>query len=151
MHHPEIYDIISTVEDYFLLRDSSSRFSIEPLIYIKQFGKLSDTNQPHKCQGIKISRQLNNGRVEINIFGRDRDDNLMDLQYFLDGNDTPSKVIEIIYSYDKKRQTSNIRFAVREIMILDRELSRANSLSGVTNSSLESIDKHDNSSISNIS
>jgi hypothetical protein len=124
MHHPEIHDIICTAEDYFLLCDSSSGFRIEPLIYVKRFGELSESNQPQKCQGIKISCQLNNGRMEINIFGRDRDDDLMDLQYFSNNNDAPIKVIEFNYWYNKKNQMSNIRAKIRDIMILDRDFSR---------------------------
>ncbi|WP_310489896.1 hypothetical protein [Chamaesiphon sp. VAR_69_metabat_338] len=132
MHHPEIYDIISIIEDYFLLSDTKFRCQIEPLVCIKQFGELSEDNPPKECKGIKIVRQLNNGRIEVNIFGCRKDNDSMDCQYFLDGRDTPEKVSESIFVYDGKYgeySTENTRDWIREIIILDRELAKKQEVS----------------------
>jgi hypothetical protein len=123
MHHPEIYDIISIIEDYFLLSDAKFRCQIEPFVCVKQFGKLSDSNQPRECKGIKIIRQLNNGRIEVNIFGCRKDNDSMSCQYFLNDRDKPEKEIEMIYEcYHIYYSTVATRDWIREIMILDREL-----------------------------
>jgi hypothetical protein len=132
MHHPEIYDIISIIEDYFLLSDTKFRCQIEQLVCVKQFGKLSENNQPQECKGLKIIRQLNNGRIEINIFGHRKDNDSMDCQYFLNGRDTPEKVSEIIFEYDGKGgeyNTATTRDWIREIMILDREFAKKQEVS----------------------
>jgi len=122
MHHPEIYDIVSIIEDYFLLSDTKFRCQMEPLICVKQFGELSENNPPLKCKGIKIIRQLNNGRIEVNIFGCRKDNDSMDCQYFLNERDDPEKTIEIISEYDNSQyDTATTRDWIREIIILDRE------------------------------
>jgi hypothetical protein len=120
MHHPDIYDIVALIEDYFLLCDSNFRCEVEPLTCVKQFGELSDHNQPQEVKGIKIIRKINNGRIEINIFGYSEDNDSMDLQYFPSNSDEPDKVIEFInqYSNSYQWQSSKIEDAVREIMIL---------------------------------
>ncbi len=120
MHHPEIYDIISIIEDYFLLSDAKFRCQIEPFVCVKQFGKLSDSNQLRECKGIKIIRQLNHGIIEVNIFGYSKDNDSMDCQYFLNGRDKPEKVIEMVSQNNDQYQTENARAWIREIIILDR-------------------------------
>jgi hypothetical protein len=122
MHHPDIYNIIAIIEDYFLLCDSEFRCQVESLICVKQFGELSECNQPRKCKGIKIVRQIANGRIEVNIFGYQEDNDSMDFQYFSSDTHKPSKVIEFMTEYCNSGQfsASKIEDAVREIMILDR-------------------------------
>ncbi len=124
MHHPQIYDIISIIEDYFLLTDITFRCQIEPFIYTKTFGEVSEDNQPKECQGLKIIRQLNNGRIEVNIFGYFDDNDSMDFHYFHNDHASPKKVIEIINQYKNSYRTESAKAAIREIMILDRESAK---------------------------
>jgi hypothetical protein len=129
MHHPEIYDIISIIEDYFLLSDAKFRCQIEPLVCIKQFGELSNNNQPRECKGLKIIRQLNNGRIEVNIFGYVKDNDSMDCQYCSNSTNNPEKVIEMVVPHNDGYKTENTRAWIREIVILDRELANKKEVS----------------------
>jgi hypothetical protein len=129
MHHPDIYDIISIIEDYFLLSDAKFRCQIEPLVCIKQFGKSSDSSQPLECKGLKIIRQLNNGIIEVNIFGYGKDNDSMDCQYFLNGRDKPEKVVEMVSQHNDGYKTENTRAWIREIVILDRESAKKEEVS----------------------
>ena len=100
MHHPQVYDIISTIEDFFLLTDSSYRCQIEPRIYSKSQNLNEEEPKFADYKGLRIIRQLNNGRIEINIFGYWDDNDSMDLQYFCEGENEPSKVKGLFQNVD---------------------------------------------------
>jgi hypothetical protein len=129
MHHPEIYDTISIIEDYFLLTDTKFRCQVEPLTCSKIFGEPSEDNPPKECKGLKIIRQLNFGRIEVNIFGYYDDNDSMDFQYFSNGQDIPKKIIELINQYKGGYKTESTKSAIREIMILDRESAKVSEMS----------------------
>jgi hypothetical protein len=122
MHHPQIYDIVSYVEDFFLLNDSNYGSQIEPRIY--SLAK-TDDEEPELAdfKGLRIIRKLNNGRIEINIFGYWDDNDSMDLQYFCDGDSQPKKVIKFDNRYNKCFNVELTRVAIREIITLDRQYS----------------------------
>jgi hypothetical protein len=118
MHHPDIYDILSIIEDYFIMTDSEFRCKIEPVIYSKPYNRDQPDEDFRERKGLKISRQLNNGRIEINIFGLGKDYDCMDCQYFVEGQLTP---IEIIDNSAVNYDIETTRAAIRKIIILDRD------------------------------
>jgi hypothetical protein len=120
MHHPDIYDILSIIEDYFIMTDSEFRCKIEPVIYSKPCDRDKPDEDLRERKGLKISRQLNNGRIEINIFGLGKDYDCMDCQYFTEGQLTP---IEIIDNSAVNYNIETTRAAIRKIIILDRDSS----------------------------
>jgi hypothetical protein len=119
MHHPEIYDILSIVEDYFILSDSEFRSKIEPVIYSKPYNRSQPDEDFRERKGLKIIRQLNQGRIEINIFGIHKDNDCMDVQYFAD--EQPSQPIETIDTSGFAYNIESARAAIRKIVILDRD------------------------------
>ncbi len=120
MHHPDIYDILSIIEDYFIMTDSEFRCKIEPVIYSKPCDRDKPDEDFRERKGLKISRQLNNGRIEINIFGLGKDYDCMDCQYFAEGQLlTP---IEIIDNSAVNYSVENTRAAIRKVIILDRDI-----------------------------
>jgi hypothetical protein len=119
MHHPDIYDILAIVEDYFIMTDSEFRCKIEPVIYSKPYDRDKPDEDLRERRGLKISRQLNNGRIEINIFGLGKDYDCMDCQYFTDGQSiTPIKIID---NSAANYSVETTRDAIRKIIILDRD------------------------------
>jgi hypothetical protein len=112
MHHPDIYDILAIIEDYFLLTGSEFKCKIEPVIYSKPYDRSNPTEDFRERKGLKISRQLNQGRIEINIFGIGKDYDCMDCQYF-----------EIIDNSAVNYSVEVARAAIRKIIILDRDTS----------------------------
>jgi hypothetical protein len=121
MHHPDIYDILAIVEDYFLLTGSEFKCKIEPVIYSKPYDRSNPTEDFRERKGLKISRQLNHGRIEINIFGIGKDYDCMDCQYFADSQSlTP---IEIIDNSAVNYSVEVARAAIRKIITLDRDIN----------------------------
>jgi hypothetical protein len=130
MHHPDIYDILAIIEDYFLLTGSEFKCKIEPVIYSKPYDRSNPTEDFRERKGLKISRQLNHGRIEVNIFGIGKDYDCMDCQYFAENQLlTP---IEIIDNSHANYNTETIRAAIRKIIILDRDINIRNELSEQT-------------------
>jgi hypothetical protein len=119
MHHPDIYDILAVVEDYFILTGSEFRCKIEQAIYSKPYNRDKPNEDFRERKGLKIVRQLNHGRIEINIYGMDKDDDSVDFQYFPD--DMPLTPIETIDTGSHKYYTETVRAAIRKIVILDRD------------------------------
>ena len=121
MHHPQIYDLISIIEDFFLLNDSNYRSQIEPQIYTKtRHNGHTEQDEFLDFKGFKIIRELSNGRIEINIFGWSQDNDSMDIQYFSEGEEKPLKTIEIINDYNNTFNIESVRLSIRDIVILDR-------------------------------
>jgi hypothetical protein len=129
MHHPQIYDTISILEDFFLLTDTQFRCQIEPALYFKSISKEltrgEEDTPAQDYKGFRIIRPLNNGRVEINIFGYSRDNDSMDVQYFCHNDQEPMKIIELLSLYNDGYNTEAVKAAIREVIILDRNSVKA--------------------------
>jgi len=119
MHHPDIYDLLSIVEDYFILTDSEFRCKIEPVIYSKPYNHDNPDEDLRERKGLKIIRQLNQGRIEINIFGIHKDNDCMDFQYFAD--EQPTISLETIDTSGVGYNIESARAAFRKIVIFDRD------------------------------
>jgi hypothetical protein len=128
MHHPQIYDTISILEDFFLLTDTKFRCEIEPVIYSKTISKevtrAEEDTPAQDYKGFRIIRPLNNGRVEINIFGYSRDNDSMDVQYFYSDDREPTKTIQLLAMYNDAYNIETVKAAIREVIILDRESAK---------------------------
>jgi hypothetical protein len=112
MHHPDIFNILSIIEDYFLLLDDNkSIFQIEPISF--------DPDQDRSTLGIRITRQLFNGYFKAEIIGRGKDDNTVTFKYSEDTTD--DNLIEINKIDFSDYSTEEIRTSVRNILILDKE------------------------------
>jgi hypothetical protein len=112
MHHPDIADIILTIDDYFLLADGdNSKCQVE---------SISDDRDEHQPKhGIKISRQLKAGSIVANIWDMDRDNDTVLFQHSRPSSSgTWTTDFEIECSdYSKE----SVRSVVRKIMKIDKE------------------------------
>lgn len=112
MHHPDIADVILTIDDYFLLSDEkNSRCQVE---------SISDGRDEHQPKhGIRISRQLKAGWILATIWDMDRDNDTILFQHSrTSSSGTWTTDIEVECSdYCKE----SIRTAVRTIMKIDKE------------------------------
>ena len=120
MHHPEIYEILSIIEDYFIFTDTKFRCQIEPVICEENY----HTNDPNASwkgcrKGFRIIRQLKHGRIEINVLGTHKDSDCADFYYFTE--EEPSQPAQVIEATNTGYSTEAIRDTIRQIVILDRE------------------------------
>jgi hypothetical protein len=121
MHHPDIYDILSIIEDYFILTDTEFRCQIRPVIFTEPYHNVDKEHYSGKkaYKGLKITRQLARGRIEVYIVGYGKDSDLAKFQYFTDAN--PSQPLESIEAENTGYNTEAFRDIIRKIVILDRD------------------------------
>lgn len=102
MHHPEISKIVSILDDYFLISSPNSSSTIK--------GKKSDWGNENS---VFISRKLINGTLELEIKGEDRDDNDMNITYYLDNSSKSyDNRVEIRGEFSLESIQSGIRASV---------------------------------------
>jgi hypothetical protein len=115
MHHPDICDILLTIQDFLLLSDDRSNCEIIPLPnYCTDL-----CGDKIRVQQVCIRRKLAAGWLEVIIHGFDKDSNLNSCEYLtcLEPR-TCARSIEIEtddYSLDR------VKDAIREILILDKQ------------------------------
>ncbi len=121
MHHPDIYEIIAIIEDYFVLvEEDEHKCRIEPAIYLKPASREKPKEDITERKGLRISRRLNNGRIEVNIFSSYKDGDCMDVQYRSDKSDS----LPVVVADESNRNflASTVRDAIRKTVILDRDM-----------------------------
>jgi hypothetical protein len=106
MHHPDISNILKTLDDYFLIAQPDSLATIKGT-------KLDWGNE----DSLVISRTLTNGRLEIHIKGEEEDDDSLQVLYYQNGStEIWDKRLELACS-DFNIET--VRKAIRELVIYD--------------------------------
>ena len=129
MHHPDICDILLTIQDFLMLSDDGSPYEIIP----HQGFYLDEYNDQEYIKQICIRRKLSSGWLEVSIHGSDEDSNLVDFQYVTSLEPRNSiKNIEIKwehYSIDR------VKDAIREILIMDKK-PKSSSLDSIRNQEL---------------
>jgi hypothetical protein len=106
MHHPDISNILKTLDDYFLISHPNSLATIKGT-------KLDWGNE----DSLVIGRDLTNGRLEIHIKGDDEDDDSLQVLYYQTGSkELWDKRLELPCS-DFNIET--VRKAIRELVIYD--------------------------------
>jgi hypothetical protein len=118
MHHPDLYQVLLTIDDYFLLKNNTSNYKIEAIIEQNQ-------KEQYIRRGLGIKCDLNNGYIYISIIGQEsgagEEDNTLTCQYFIRQNS-----LELIKKIEVKHSDysiENARYAIREIMKMDKEYS----------------------------
>lgn len=114
MHHPDICDILLTIQDFLLFSDDRSNCEIIPQPYYNDVNGYGS-----RIHQICIRRKLAAGWLEVVIHGLDKDSNLISCEYLtcLEPR-TCARSIEIEsdnYSIDR------VKDAVREILIMDKK------------------------------
>ena len=116
MHHPDLYKILLTIDDYFLLRDSVPIYKVEAITE-------QNPKEQYTRRGVGIKCDLNNGYIYLSIIGRElgagEEDDTLTCQYFTHQNHTESvKKVEINH---ENYSIENARYAIREIIKIDKE------------------------------
>jgi hypothetical protein len=106
MHHPDISNILKTLDDYFLISLPDSLATIK--------GTKLDCGHENS---LVIGRDLRNGRLEIHIKGDEEDDDSLDVLYYQTGStEVWDKRLQLPCS-DFEIET--VRKAIRELVIYD--------------------------------
>jgi hypothetical protein len=114
MHHPDICDILLTIQDFFLLSDDRSNCELIPQPYY------NDSNGfDLRIKQLCLRRKLASGWLEVVIHGLDKSSDLASCEYLtcLEPR-TCARSIEIDpdnYLIDR------VKDAVREILIMDKK------------------------------
>jgi hypothetical protein len=128
MHHPDICDILLTIQDFLLFSDNQFNCEIIPQAYY------NDVNgYGLRIQQVCIRRKLYAGWLEVVIHGFDKDSNLNSCEYLtcLEPR-TCARSIEIEtddYSIDR------VKDAIREILIMDKQ-PKFSSLDSIRNAEM---------------
>jgi hypothetical protein len=122
MHHPDIHDILLTVEDFLLLSDSQSTWDISPLKYMSEVNHDSTFNHV-KVKGIRLRRKLKNGWLDINIVGEEEDCDNVAFEYLTKLK--PRKRNETIKIENNDFSVDNVRSVIRRILVLDKESTKS--------------------------
>jgi hypothetical protein len=102
MNHQQISKIVKSLDDYFLVSSPNSSSTIK--------GKKSDWGNENS---VFISRKLINGTLELEINGEDKDDNDMNINYYLEGSSNSyDKRVEIRGEFNLEAIQSGIRASV---------------------------------------
>ena len=109
MHHPDIFNILMTIDDYFMLTSDDSKCQIEAII----------DDEDEDKRGIKISRKISNGYIVADISNIDRDDDTVIFKYASDLNTLACGEYIEIESSDYSPES--VRFAIRKILKRDKE------------------------------
>jgi hypothetical protein len=115
MHHPDICDVLLSIQDFMLLVDDRTNCEIIPQpTYCNDLAK-----EPVYVKQICIRRKLSFGWLEIIIQGLGSDSNLISCEY-LTGLE-PRLCIESTEILWKHYSIDRVRDAIREILILDKK------------------------------
>jgi hypothetical protein len=114
MHHPDICDILSAVQDFFLLSDDRSNCELIPQPYYN-----TSNGYDLRIQQLCIRRKLASGWLEVVIHGLDKDSNLVSCEYLTCLEQRMcEKSIEI---EDDRYSIERVKDAIREILIMDKQ------------------------------
>jgi hypothetical protein len=116
MHHPDIHDILITIQDFLLLAGDESRCEIVPESSYVNHEYYSDKQ---RAKGFYILRKLSLGWLKAKVIDLEEDQNNVSFEYLSTPEQNKSvKTIEIKgddYSIDR------VQDAVREIVIMDKK------------------------------
>jgi TATA-binding protein-associated factor Taf7 len=127
MHHPDIHDILITIQDFLLFADDQSRCEIVPESYYFNHAHYSEKQ---RARGFFILRKLSLGWLKVKVMRLDEDENTVIFEYLsTPEHNNAVKTIEIKsddYSIDR------VKDAIREILIMDKK-PKSSSLDSIRN------------------
>ena len=119
MHHPDIHDILITIQDFLLLAGDESRCEIVPESAYVNHEYYSDKQ---RVRGFYILRKLSLGWLKVKVMNFEEDENTVTFEYVsTPEQNKAAKTIEIKaedYSVDR------VQDAVREILIMDKKAAK---------------------------
>ena len=126
MHHPDLHDIVASINDFFLLTDLLGQCEIKPLsMKITPESRHGLTFDPVDSYGLVIKHCLNNGYIHVCVMGLGKDDNTTTVSYFSQENSL-DPVLSIDIGHEKRCSTAAIRDAIRQVIKQDREIIERN-------------------------
>ncbi len=128
MHHPDICDILLTIQDFFLLSDDRSNCELIPKPYYND----SNGYDLH-IQQLCLRRKLVSGWLEIVIHGFDKNSNLASCEYL---TSLEPRICTITIEIDtEKYSILRVKDAIREILIMDKK-PKLSSLDSIRNAEM---------------
>jgi len=120
MHHPDLHDIVASINDFFLLTDLPGECEIKPLsMEITPESRRGITFDPIDSYGVVIEHCLNNGYVRVYVMGLGKDENTTTVSYFSRENSL-DPIHSINIEHEKTCSIATIRDAIREVIKQDR-------------------------------
>ena len=110
MHHPDICNIVLTIDDYFMLVDDNSKCEIE--------GYVEELDEDESQYVVTIKRKLSKGWIKVSAIGVEEDDNTLEVNYVSDSQ--PGKLIQSIRIEDDDYSTETVRGAIRRVLKQDK-------------------------------
>jgi hypothetical protein len=119
MHHPDIHDILITVQDFFFLADDQSNCEIIPFHYHID---MSSSRGLSLARGFWIRRKLSLGWLEVIVMDLEEDSNTVVFEYL--SNLEPKNVVKAIEIEWNDYSLDRVQDAVREILIMDKKATK---------------------------
>ncbi len=115
MHHPDIHDILVTIQDFLLLAGDESSCQIIPDSHYFE----DEYENKQRARGFYILRKLSLGWLKVKVMDQYDDENTMTIEYL----STPeqSKAVKTIEINGDDYSIDLVQNAVREIVIMDKK------------------------------
>lgn len=116
MHHPEIHDILITIQDFLLLAGDRANCEIVPESYYFNHAHYGDKV---RTRGFYILRKLSLGWLKVTITRLEEDENTVTFAYL--SSLEQSKAFKTIEIKNEDYSLDRVQDAVREIIIMDKK------------------------------
>jgi hypothetical protein len=116
MHHPDIHDILITIQDFLLLSGDESRCEIAPESTYVDNGRYSD-NQ--RARGFYILRKLSLGWLKVKVIDPEENENAVTFEYL--SAPEQNKAVKTIEIKEDDYSIDRVQDAVREILMMDKK------------------------------
>jgi hypothetical protein len=130
MHHPDIHDILITIQDFLLFSDDQSRCEIVPESYYFNHAQYSDKQ---RARGFCILRKLSAGWLKASIVRLDEDENNVTFAYLSSLEE--SKAVKTIEIKNDDYSLDRVKDAIREILVMDKK-PKLSSLDSIRNAAM---------------
>jgi hypothetical protein len=115
MHHPDIHDILITIQDFLLLAGDESRCEIIPDSYYFE----DEYKNKQRARGFYILRKLSLGWLKVKVMDLYEDENNITVEYLAALE--PNKAVKTIEINCQDYSIDLVQNAVREIVIMDKK------------------------------
>jgi hypothetical protein len=116
MHHPEIHDILITIQDFLLLAGDQSCCEIVPESSYVNHEYYSDKQ---RARGFYVLRKLTSGWLKVKMMNLEEDENTVTFEYL--SSPEQSKAVKTIEIKNDDFSLDRVQDAVREIVIMDKK------------------------------
>jgi hypothetical protein len=119
MHHPDLHDILITIQDFLLLAGDQSHSEIVPESAYVNHEYYSDKQ---RARGFYVLRKLSLGWLKVKVMNVEEDENTVYFEYL--SAPEQNKAVKTIEIKSDDYSIDRVQDAVREILIMDRKATK---------------------------